>query len=144
MFNHSIHTASARSLAQLRTQLRNRLGVSCRDNFHLASIRIAHPTTQPQLRRLAMHEPAKPNPLHTSANEKVNHHRRLCSYARLMYAPSAVSTRIFSPSLIHGGTCTTRPVSVVAGLVTELAVADLIPGSVETTVISTAVGSSMP
>ncbi len=47
-----------------------------------------------------------------------------------MYAPSAVSTRIFSPSLMNGGTCTTRPVSVLAGLVTELAVADLMPGSV--------------
>src|SRR5580698_692158 len=66
------------------------------------------------------------------------------AYARLMYAPSLVSTRIFSPSLMKGGTWTTRPVSVLAGLVTELAVADFIPGSVSTTVISTTVGSSMP
>src|SRR6202020_1248759 len=134
MFNHSIHAASARSLAQLHAQLGNRLGISRSNHFHLARIRIAHPSTQPKLRRFAMHEPAKPNALHTSANEKVDHHRRLCSYARLMYAPSAVSTRIFSPSLINGGTCTTNPVSVVAGFVTELAVADLIPGSVCTTV----------
>ena len=62
---------------------------------------------------------------------------RAIDYARLMYAPSAVSTRIFSPSLMNGGTCTTSPVSTVAGLVTLLAVADLMPGSVFITVIST-------
>ena len=38
-------------------------------------------------------------------------------YARDMYAPSAVSMRTFSPSLMNGGTWITRPVSVVAGLV---------------------------
>src|SRR5207248_815245 len=65
-------------------------------------------------------------------------------YARLIYAPSAVSTRIFSPSLMNGGTWTTSPVSSFAGLVTEDAVADLIPGSVSTTVISTTPGSSIP
>ena len=34
-----------------------------------------------------------------------------------------MSTRIFSPSLMKGGTCTTSPVSVLAGLVTLEAVA---------------------
>jgi len=43
---------------------------------------------------------------------------------------SAVSTRTLSPSLMKGGTETTRPVSMVAGLVTDDAVADLMPGSV--------------
>ena len=55
-----------------------------------------------------------------------------------------MSTRIFSPSLMKGGTCTTKPVSVLAGLVTLLAVADFSPGSVSMTVRSTVWGSSMP
>src|SRR5689334_17202401 len=66
------------------------------------------------------------------------------TYALERYAPSAVSTRIFSPSLMKGGTCTTSPVSVLAGLVTLEAVADFNPGSVSTTVSSTVCGSSMP
>jgi hypothetical protein len=45
---------------------------------------------------------------------------------------------------MKGGTWTTRPVSIFAGLVTEDAVADLMPGSVSMTVISTNDGSSMP
>ncbi len=57
----------------------------------------------------------------------------LSAYARLRDAPSLVSTRIFSPSLMNAGTCTTRPVSVFAGLVTLDAVADFSPGSVSTT-----------
>src|SRR6266852_8792397 len=68
----------------------------------------------------------------------------LRTYARDKYAPSAVSTRIFSPSLMNGGTCTTSPVSVFAGLVTLEAVALFSPGSVSTTVNSTVCGNSMP
>ena len=45
---------------------------------------------------------------------------------------------------MKGGTCTTSPVSSFAGLVTDDAVADLIPGSVSITVISTTPGSSIP
>src|SRR3954462_7123190 len=67
-----------------------------------------------------------------------------CCYALERYAPSAVSTRILSPSLMNGGTCTTRPVSVLAGLVTLDAVALLMPGSVSSTVRSTVCGSSTP
>src|SRR5271157_5981934 len=66
------------------------------------------------------------------------------NYARDRYAPSDVSTRIFSPSLMNGGTCTTSPVSVFAALVTLLAVADFNPGSVSTTVSSTVCGNSTP
>src|SRR5882672_1180221 len=65
-------------------------------------------------------------------------------YARDKYAPSDVSTRIFSPSLMNGGTCTMSPVSVFAGLVTLEAVALFSPGSVSTTVSSTVCGRSMP
>ena len=50
-----------------------------------------------------------------------------------MYLPSLVSTVINSPISINGGTCTTRPVSSVAGLFCEAAVAPLRLGSVSTT-----------
>ena len=53
-------------------------------------------------------------------------------------------TRIFWPSVMNGGTCTTRPVSIFAGLVTLETLAPLIPGSVSTTVMSTVAGSSTP
>src|ERR1700740_1209024 len=66
------------------------------------------------------------------------------NYARDKYAPSDVSTLIFSPSLMNGGTCTTSPVSVFAALVTLEAVALLSPGSVSTTVRITVCGSSIP
>src|SRR5437660_9284410 len=62
---------------------------------------------------------------------------KLNVYARERYTPSAVSTLIFSPSLINGGTCTTSPVSVFAALVTLEAVALFNPGSVSITVNST-------
>src|SRR5205807_6905338 len=65
-------------------------------------------------------------------------------YARDKYTPSAVSTLIFSPSLMKGGTCTTSPVSVLAALVTLEAVALFIPGSVSITANSTVCGSSIP
>lgn len=38
------------------------------------------------------------------------------SFTRVTYSPVRVSIRIFSPSLINGGTCTISPVSSVAGL----------------------------
>src|SRR5947209_13160178 len=60
------------------------------------------------------------------------------------YAPSAVSTRMVSPSLMKGGTYTTSPVSVFAGLVTLEAVADFSPGSVSMIFKSTVCGSSIP
>ncbi len=49
-----------------------------------------------------------------------------------------------SPSLMKIGTCTTRPVSNVAGFVTLEAVSPLIPGSVSVTCNSTVFGSSTP
>ena len=59
------------------------------------------------------------------------------TYARDRYAPSEVSTLIFSPSLMNGGTWTIKPVSVLAGFVTLEAVALFRPGSVSITVSST-------
>ena len=47
-----------------------------------------------------------------------------------MYEPVAVSIRITSPSLMKGGTWTTRPVSIRAGLPTFETEAPLIAGSV--------------
>ena len=49
-------------------------------------------------------------------------------------------TRIDSPSRMNGGTCTTNPVSVVAGLLTFVTVAPLIAGSVSVTCKSTDAG----
>jgi hypothetical protein len=54
-----------------------------------------------------------------------------------------VSTRIFSPSFTNSGTCTTAPVSIVAGLVEPEAVSPLMPGSVFVITASMKAGSSM-
>ena len=109
------------------------------------TVGVSNPTLQPPSPCLAVNKPTEADPLHTTLDDVVAHHN-VCSspYARDRYAPSAVSTRIFSPSLMNGGTWTTRPVSILAGLVTEEAVADFRPGSVSTTVISTVCGNSMP
>src|SRR6267154_3372040 len=117
--------------------------------FHCAVNVVPDPARQSQRARLMVNKPAKAYTLHTSANNVTfGNHRKLLGpdldYARERYAPSAVSTRIFSPSLMNGGTCTTKPVSVLAGLVTLDAVADFNPGSVCTTVNSTICGSSIP
>src|SRR5262249_57083153 len=101
-----------------------------------------HPAAQTELPRLMVHKPAKAHSLDAAANNIAS--GKHLNYARERYAPSAVSTRIFSPSLIKGGTCTTSPVSVLAGLVTLEAVADFSPRSVSMTVKSTVWGSSMP
>jgi hypothetical protein len=66
------------------------------------------------------------------------------AYARDRYSPVSVLTRMVSPVLTKGGTFTTRPVSVVAGLIWLLAVAPLMPGEVSVTFRSTVGGSSMP
>src|SRR5438552_14896444 len=64
--------------------------------------------------------------------------------ARSMYVPSLVSTLIFSPLLMNGGTWTVIPVSIFAGLKVLVAVAFLMPGSVSTTVSTTEGGISTP
>jgi hypothetical protein len=53
-----------------------------------------------------------------------------------------VSTLTFSPALTKRGTCTTAPVSSVAGLDPPLTVLPFTPGSVEVTSSSTVVGGS--
>src|SRR6266568_5143968 len=53
----------------------------------------------------------------------------LC-HARSTYVPAVVLTRIKSSVETKSGTCTTSPVSVVAGLVPPVAVSPLNPGSV--------------
>src|SRR5262249_53380162 len=66
------------------------------------------------------------------------------SHARLRYLFSRVSIRIFVPISMKGGTWTTRPVSIFAGLYDALAVAPFKLGSVSTTSSVTVFGSSMP
>ena len=55
-----------------------------------------------------------------------------------------VSTLIFSPGSTNSGTCTTSPVSSVAGLRAPDTRSPCTPGSVSVTVSSTAAGSSTP
>jgi hypothetical protein len=59
---------------QLSPQLAQRFNIARGHHLDLAGVGVSHPTVQPKLGRLAMHEPAKPNPLHTPANEKVKDH----------------------------------------------------------------------
>src|SRR5437867_3367112 len=61
---------------------------------------------------------------------------------RPRYSPVRVSTFTTSPSLRNSGTCTTAPVSSVAGLVPPCAVSPRTPGSVRATASSTKFGSS--
>src|SRR6185437_10336592 len=60
------------------------------------------------------------------------------------YRFSRGSTLILSPTFTNSGTCTTAPVSSVAGLVTLETVSPLIPGSVSVTSRITDAGSSTP
>src|SRR6185503_17786967 len=63
---------------------------------------------------------------------------------RVWYSPVRVSMRIVSPVSTKIGTCTTRPVSVVAGLRAPVCVSPAKPGSVSTTDRSTLTGNSTP
>ena len=145
-----VHASGTRTFPQPRSQAKQLLARSHGQDFDAAIGVIAHPSGDAEDMRLALHEPAKADALHSSADKEAaglcsflsaevisdtarpRPHSRLTLVTR--YAPSAVSTRIFSPSLMNGGTCTTSPVSVLAGLVTLEAVALFNPGSVSTTV----------
>src|SRR5690606_17263978 len=65
-------------------------------------------------------------------------------HTRDRYSLVRVSMRTLSPCSTKSGTCTTSPVSRVAGLVAPVAVSPLKPGSVWVTSSSTKVGSSTP
>src|SRR5699024_3054195 len=64
--------------------------------------------------------------------------------ARDDYFPSSVLIVSKSPLFTKKGTCTTKPVSIVAGFEPPLAVSPLIPGSVSVTSKSTVFGKSIP
>src|SRR6185437_7201672 len=61
--------------------------------------------------------------------------------ARAMYSRVSVLIVMVSPSWTKCGTCTVSPVSIVAGLSVLVTAADLIPGSVCTTLRLTVLGS---
>jgi hypothetical protein len=61
-----------------------------------------------------------------------------------MYSPVRVSTLIRSPGPTNRGTCTTRPVSSVAGLRAPETRSPYTPGSVSAMESSTAAGRSTP
>ena len=69
--------------------------------------------------------------------------RRPGHLTRSRYSPVRVSTLIFSPGSMKGGTWTRRPVSSVASLYWLVAVAPFRAGGVSVTVISTVAGSSI-
>ena len=64
-----------------------------------------------------------------SYSAKSSYFSRLASWSALdKYSPVSVLIRMTSPTLTNAGTCTTRPVSSVAGLTCAAAVAPLMPG----------------
>src|SRR5215212_12156484 len=82
-------------------------------------------------KRLLAGRPAAQGPLHSTAVQTL-----------VRYSLERVSTRTLSPALIKSGTCTTIPVSRVAGLEPPVAVSPLRPGSVSDTPRSTCAGGS--
>ena len=93
-------------------------------HFDAAVVIVAHPSSNLQNVRLTLDKPAKANALDTSAHQKaaslnLSVRSIVCGShgsseersiedlpycARDKYVPSAVSTLIFSPSLMNGGT----------------------------------------
>ena len=45
-----------------------------RKHLNMALVSIPNPSPQPNLRRLPLHKPAKPNPLHATFDEVMTHH----------------------------------------------------------------------
>src|SRR3954451_392797 len=111
-------------------------GGSCpvRHTQHRANVRAGF-----QLPHRSPAPPNLPEP-HTALAERFGTAAR--SYTRSRYVPVRVSTRIVSPWFTNSGTLTTRPVSVLAGLVPPLAVSPRKPGSVSTISSSTLIGGS--
>src|SRR5829696_388079 len=81
--------------------------------------------------RLPAGRPAAQGPLQSTARQTL-----------VRYSLERVSTLTWSPTLTKSGTCTTTPVSRVAGLVPPVAVSPLRPGSVSETPRSTWAGGS--
>ena len=77
MFHNSIHTAAARTLMQSSLQLRQILRASIRNNLHLPVFSITNPPAQPNLCRLPLHKPAKPDALNSAFNKVMAHHGEL-------------------------------------------------------------------
>ena len=102
IFDHSIHTAAARAFVQRSLQFGVLRFIAYSYYFYMTGIRILHPAAQTaDGLRFTMHEPAEAHSLHAAADLIVTDHE---NYARPRYEPSLVSTRIFSPSLMNGGT----------------------------------------
>src|SRR5215207_1210694 len=86
-------------------------GQAERDVVHVALVQVQ--------KRLLAGRPTAQGPLHSTAVQTL-----------VRYSLERVSTRTLSPALIKSGTCTTIPVSRVAGLDPPVAVSPLRPGSV--------------
>lgn len=88
-----IDTRPARTPAETGAKLGEILPGPGGHDLHIAVFGIAHPAAQIQFAGLAMNEPAKPNPLHASANEKMQHHRGQSCRGRHARATSLPDTR---------------------------------------------------
>src|ERR1700757_33671 len=112
-----VHTAPTRPLVQRCLQLCHLLSFACCDHLDIAIFGISDPSPQPERRGLSMDKPSKTDALHAPLDQVMTNHgaglvlqkvadrskehrlkaRKRCAanggdYARLRYAPSAVST----------------------------------------------------
>ena len=67
----TIHAAAARATFQTAAQTVQFITGAGGKHLHLTLFGVAHPATQIQLRRLALHKPAKPHALHTATDQKM-------------------------------------------------------------------------
>ena len=74
MFDHCIHATSARPFGQRQLQVLQLIGLARSQHLDVPVRSVAHPAAQSKLRRLALHEPAKTNALHTALDQKMLHH----------------------------------------------------------------------
>ncbi len=79
MLDNAVDAAAARAASQARTQLAQVVGLAGGNHLHVAVFGVAHPAAQVQLRGLALHKPAKADPLHAALDEEVENQSYLTS-----------------------------------------------------------------
>ena len=76
LLDQAVHAGAARSATKAGAELIQIAGLTRRYNLQVAFLRVAHPAAQAELAGLALHEPAKTNPLNAALNEKMENHRK--------------------------------------------------------------------
>jgi hypothetical protein len=74
VFDDSVDTAAARAFVEFGAKVGEGVGVACGEHFDFAAVGVADPASQAEFSGLAMHEPAKADALHTTADKKVEDH----------------------------------------------------------------------